>query len=125
MGQHVLSVPVVFPRLPASGVYEAKTKPRVLRSPANVLGCGCFTCNVWDLKLCLDRVTWKSLSTPFLQRWNSPGIVLVKPSLPLKLSSPAEFMINLSIPNFIALLVSSDLNSFLVSSNLHPALTEH
>ena len=33
-------------------------------------------------------------------------------------------MINLSIQNFIPLLVSSDLNPFLVPSDLNPLLTE-
>ena len=36
-----------------------------------------------------------------------------------------EFMITLSIQNFISLLVSSDLNPFLVPSDLNPVLTKH
>ena len=45
--------------------------------------------------------------------------------VPLKLSSFTKFMINLSIQNFIPLLVSSDLNPFFVPSGLNPVLTEH
>ena len=52
------------------------------------------------------------------------------PYMELKLSPVepdylTEFMITLSIQNFISLLVSSDLNPFLVPSDLNPVLTKH
>ena len=73
----------------------------------------------------VERTENRSLSWEFVLLvpcWVASGWLL-KP-VPLKPSSLTESMINLSIQNFIPLLVSSDLNPFLVPSDLNPLLTE-